>query len=162
LVWQPSDADEAALESIAAYRDEAHLENLRAPVALDATASAWPVERADAVMSINMIHIAPWAACLGLLEGSARLLPVGAPLVLYGPFVIDGDFVAPSNVEFDRRLRGENAAWGVRELRDVEKAAGTRGFRLERVVARPANNQVVLLRRTGGPTAESADRAGAA
>jgi hypothetical protein len=109
-----------------------------------------------------MIHIAPWAACLGLLEGSARLLPVGAPLVLYGPFVIDGDFVAPSNVEFDRRLRGENAAWGVRELRDVEKAAGTRGFRLERVVARPANNQVVLLRRTGGPTAESADRAGAA
>jgi hypothetical protein len=95
-----------------------------------------------------MIHIAPWTACLGLLDGSARLLSPNAPLILYGPFVIDGDFVAPSNVEFDRRLRQENTAWGVRELREVERAAETRGFRLDRVVARPANNQVVVFRRS--------------
>ena len=147
VVWQPSDADEGALASIRAYVDEAALQNLRSPLALDASASPWPIERADAVVSINMIHIAPWAACLGLLEGSASILHEGAPLVLYGPFVIDGDFIAPSNVEFDRRLRGENEAWGVRELRDVERAAAPRGFRLDRVVARPANNQVVVFRR---------------
>ncbi|HMI89688.1 MAG TPA: DUF938 domain-containing protein [Polyangiaceae bacterium] len=152
LVWQPSDADEGALDSIRAYCVEASLGNVRSPVWLDASASAWPIERADAVVNINMIHIAPWAACLGLLQGSARILAPGAPLVLYGPFVIDGDFLGPSNVEFDRRLRSENADWGVRELRDVESAAKECGFRLERVEARPANNQVVLLRRTGNAT----------
>jgi hypothetical protein len=148
LVWQPSDADEGALASIRAYCEEAALSNLLSPTLLDASGASWPIERADAVVSINMIHIAPWAACLGLLEGSARILPIEAPLVLYGPFVIDGDFIAPSNVEFDRRLRGENAAWGVRELRDVERAAAERGFRLDRNVARPANNQVVVFRRS--------------
>jgi hypothetical protein len=147
LTWQPSDADPAALDSIAAYCEDAGLANLRAPIALDASAATWPIARADAVVSINMIHIAPWTACLGLLEGGARILPTGAPLVLYGPFAIDGDFVAPSNLEFDRRLRGENATWGVRELRDVERAALTHGLRLERVVARPANNQMVVFRR---------------
>jgi hypothetical protein len=149
IVWQPSDADEGALASIRAYRDEADLGNLRAPVLLDASASAWPVDHADAVVSINMIHIAPWTACVGLFEGAARILQPGAPLVLYGPFAIDGDFVAPSNVDFDRRLRGENAAWGVRELRDVERGAVERGFRLDRVIARPANNQMVVFRRRG-------------
>jgi hypothetical protein len=150
LVWQPSDADEGALASIRAYCDEAALGNLRSPLLLDASATSWPIERADAVVSINMIHIAPWAACLGLFDGSARILPDEAPVVLYGPFAIDGDFIAASNVEFDRRLRSENAAWGVRELRDVERAAKERGFRLDRVVARPANNQVVVFRRQGG------------
>jgi SAM-dependent methyltransferase len=146
IVWQPSDADPEALESIAAYCKEAGIANLRAPIALDASAASWPIANADALVSINMIHIAPWAACLGLFDGGSRILSPGAPLVLYGPFVIDGDFVAPSNVEFDRRLRSENAAWGVRELREVERAAEERGFRLDRVVARPANNQVVVFR----------------
>jgi hypothetical protein len=148
LTWQPSDADEGALASIRAYCEEAALGNLLSPILLDANSTSWPIERADAVVSINMIHIAPWAACLGLCDGSARILPTEAPLVLYGPFVIDGDFIAPSNVEFDRRLRSENAAWGVRELRDVERAAVERGFRLDRVVARPANNQIVVFRRS--------------
>jgi SAM-dependent methyltransferase len=148
LVWQPSDADPGALASIRAYCEEANLDNLRSPVPLDASAPSWPIERADAVVSINMIHIAPWTACLGLLEGSARILSPDAPLILYGPFVIDGDFIAPSNVEFDRRLRSENPSWGIREMREVERAGEASRFRLERVVARPANNQVVVLRRT--------------
>jgi hypothetical protein len=147
LVWQPSDPDEGSRASIAAYREEAGLANLAAPLALDAIAADWPIERADGVVSINMIHIAPWEACGGLFAGGARLLAPEAPLVLYGPFAIDGDLIAPSNVDFDRRLRSENPAWGVRELRDVEGAAKERGFRLERVVPRPANNQVVIFRR---------------
>jgi hypothetical protein len=146
LTWQPSDQDDEALASIAAHRADAALANLRAPVRLDVTGE-WPLERADAVLCSNMIHIAPWAACLALLRGAARILSAGAPLVLYGPYSIDGDFTAPSNIAFDERLRAEDPAWGVRELREVERAAASEGLRLERVVPRPANNHVVVFRR---------------
>jgi hypothetical protein len=147
LTWQPTDLDDDARASIAAYRAEDGLPNLQAPLRLDASKDDWPVTRADAVVCINMIHIAPWAACLGLLRGAVRVLPPAGPLVLYGPFAIDGDFIADSNVAFDQRLRGENPQWGVRELREVERAATDVGLRLDRCVARPANNQVVVFRR---------------
>jgi hypothetical protein len=147
LVWQPTDVDLAALASIRAYREEASLSNVLEPMELDASAPTWPIDHADAVISINMIHISPFAACLGLLAGSARILPAGAPLVLYGPFIIDGDFQGASNVEFDRRLREENPAWGVRELGAVKAAAEERELVFDRVVQRPANNQVVVFRR---------------
>jgi SAM-dependent methyltransferase len=144
LIWQPTDLGDLA--SIEAHREEAGLANLRAPLRLD-TAADWPVTAADAVVCINMIHIAPWAACLALLRGAARVLPAAGPLVLYGPYSIDGDFTAPSNVAFDAQLRAQDPAWGVRELRDVERAAATEGLRLDRVVPRPANNHVVVFRR---------------
>jgi len=153
LDWQPSDVDPRALASIEAYRTESNLSNLLAPLSLDVSSDAWPIESAAMVLSINMIHIAPWQACLGLLCGAARVLQEDALLVLYGPFSIDGDYVAESNVAFDSRLRAENPSFGVRELRDVERAAQHAGFRLDRVVRRPANNQIVVFRRS------AADRA---
>jgi SAM-dependent methyltransferase len=149
LKWQPSDTDPSALASIAAHRSESGLANLEAPLSVDASSNAWPIEHAEAVVCINMIHIAPWAVCLGLIRGAARILPGRGPLVLYGPFSIDGDFTAPSNVAFDQRLRGENPEWGVRELRDVEAAAQRSGLTLERIVPRPANNHIVVFRRSG-------------
>jgi uncharacterized protein DUF938 len=152
LTWQPSDRDPDAVASIAAYRAEAGLENLAAPLVLDVESEPWPVERASAVLSINMIHIAPWSACLSLLAGAARALEHGAALILYGPFCFDGSFTAPSNAAFDQRLRGEDPAWGVRELRDVERAAEQRGFSLEKIVARPANNHVIVFRRSAVTT----------
>jgi hypothetical protein len=148
LTWQPSDLDPDNLASIEAYVGEAGLPNLRPPIRLDAAADDWPVVRVDAVVCINMIHISPWSACLGLLRGAGRVLPQGHPLVLYGPFAIDGDYTAASNVAFDQRLRQENAAWGVRELREVERAGLDAGLALERVVPRPANNHVVVFRRS--------------
>jgi hypothetical protein len=147
LTWQPSDLDAEALASIEAYGAEAGLTNLRPPVRLDAASAQWPLARADAVVCINMIHIAPWDACVGLLRGAGRVLPAGGPLVLYGPFSIDGDFTAPSNIAFDQRLRGDNPQWGVRELRDIERTAADAGFDLDRCVPRPANNHVVVFRR---------------
>jgi hypothetical protein len=147
LTWQPSDVDPDARASIAAYRSEGGLPNLQAPLRLDASEADWPIARADAVVCINMIHISPWAACLGLLRGAARVLPPAGPLVLYGPFSIDGDFIADSNIAFDQRLRAENPLWGVRELRDVQRAAADEGLRLDRCVPRPANNHVVVFRR---------------
>lgn len=146
LTWQPTDRDPDALASISAYVSDVALPNLLHPIALDVLALPWPVERAAAVACINMIHIAPWGACLALLKGARALLGEGAPLVLYGPYVIDGDFGADSNVAFDQRLRGENPEWGVRELRHVEHEANAVGLHLVSVVPRPANNHIVVFR----------------
>lgn len=148
LDWQPTDPSPDALASIESYRSEAALPNLRSPVTLDASSAEWPINEAAALVCINMIHIAPWSACLGLLEGARRVLPPGGPLVLYGPFSIDGDFTAPSNLEFDEQLRARDARWGIRELRDVQREALGRGLLLDRIVPRQANNHVVVLRRS--------------
>lgn len=148
LTWQPSDADPDALASIAAYREEAQLENLRAPVLLDVmSGGAWGVERADAIVCVNMIHIAPWAACEGLMKGAARLLGPGAPLYLYGPFRFDGGFSAPSNEAFDASLKARDPAWGIRDVGDVTALAAEHGFTREAVIPMPANNHSVIFRR---------------
>jgi SAM-dependent methyltransferase len=147
LVWQPSDPDPAALRSIEAWRASAGLANLRAPVMLDARSGGWPVEAADAILCINMVHISPWAATLGLLDGAARLLQPGAPLILYGAYRRSGVPTAPSNEEFDQSLRARNPEWGLRRLEDVAAEAEERGFTLERVAEMPANNLTVVFRR---------------
>lgn len=146
LTFQPSDPDPTARASIAAWRAEANLENLRPPLALDASAMAWPAARADAILCINMIHIAPWTATLGLFAGAARMLAAGGLLYLYGPYLVDGE-TAPSNRDFDRSLRDRDPQWGVRELREVEREAHARGFASHDVVAMPANNLSVMFKR---------------
>jgi hypothetical protein len=145
LTWQPSDLDPVALASIAAWRAEAKLPNLREPLRIDVTEPSWPLDRADAVTCINMIHISPWQATLGMLDGVVRL---GAPvLYLYGPYRFGGEFTAPSNAEFDRSLRARDSSWGVRDVRDIEAAASQRGFTLGEIVAMPANNHSLVFRR---------------
>jgi len=143
--WQPSDPDPAHRASVAAWTAE--VPNVRAPLDLDATRHLWPLARADAVLCVNMIHIAPWQACLGLLEGAAGVLPAGAPLVLYGPYRRGGAHTAPSNAAFDADLRARNPAWGVRDLEAVQAAAADAGFALAEVVEMPANNLTVVFRR---------------
>ncbi|MEA3003160.1 MAG: hypothetical protein QOH81_1948 [Sphingomonadales bacterium] len=147
LLWQPSDAEPAALRSIEAWRKSAGPPNLLAPVALDARSSAWPVEAAGALLCINMVHISPWAATLGLLDGAARLLAAGAPLLLYGAYRRAGVPIAPSNEAFDASLRARNPDWGLRRLEDVAAEAEGRGLVLERVVEMPANNLIAVFRR---------------
>jgi hypothetical protein len=119
--------------------------NLLEPVLLDAAAEAWPVAAADAILCVNMVHISPWAATHGLLRGARRLLPPGAPLILYGPYRRAGLPTAPSNEEFDASLRARDPQWGLRELETV--AAEADGFRLERAFEMPANNLTILFRR---------------
>lgn len=149
LVFQPSDPDPAARASIDAWAADASLPNLRPALALDAAPPAsWPIARADAVLCINMIHIAPWAAALGLMAGAARLLAEpGAPLVLYGPFRRGGAHTAPSNEAFDASLRAQDPRWGVRDLEAVAEAAAAAGFGPPEVVAMPANNLTLVFRR---------------
>jgi len=147
LVWQPTDPDAEARRSIAAHAARAQLPNLLPPLALDAAAAAWPVTQADAIVSINMIHIAPWSAAEGLMAGAARLLPPGSPLYLYGPFREHGRHTAPSNAAFDESLKARDPAWGVRDLDEVVALAGRHGLALSRTVAMPANNLSVVFRR---------------
>jgi hypothetical protein len=147
LAWQPSDASEAALASIAAWRADAQLANLGAPIALDVTAAVWPIAHADAIVCINLIHIAPWDAALGLVAGAARLLETGALLYLYGPYRFGGAFTAPSNAEFDRSLRERDPRWGVRDVDELARAAGVHRLALRGAVAMPANNHSLIFRR---------------
>ena len=147
LEWQPSDVHPDALASIAAWRDEAGLPNLRPPLVLDAAARDWPIGNADALLSINMVHISPWASALGLIEGAARLLPAGGPLILYGPWLKDDIETVDSNVAFDRDLRSRDPEWGLRRVEDFAAAADERGLRLHDTRAMPANNLMLLLRR---------------
>jgi hypothetical protein len=149
LTFQPSDPDADARASIDAWC--AGVANIRPALALDAAAD-WPLDRADAVLCINMIHIAPWAACEGLMRGAARILPPGAPLVLYGPFKRGGAHTAPSNAEFDDSLRARDPAWGVRDLEAVAAEAAHAGFGPPAITAMPANNLTVAFRRSPGGT----------
>ncbi len=151
IVWQPTERDPERLDVIAARRLAEGGPNLLAPLTLDASDPAgWPVARADAVLSINMIHIAPWAATVGLMAGAARVLAPGGLLLLYGPFRIGGAHTAPSNAEFDASLREREPSWGVRDIEAV--AAEARGFALAADVPMPANNRMMVFRRTT-PTA---------
>lgn len=147
LLWQPSDPALAALRSIAAHARAAALPNLQPPVRLDAGAAEWPVERADAMVAINLIHIAPWSVAEGLMAGAGRVLPAGGLLILYGPFTVDGAHTAPSNAAFDADLRERDPLWGLRDVDAVAAAGAGRGLRLIERVAMPANNLVLAFRR---------------
>jgi hypothetical protein len=147
LSFQPTDPDAAALASIAAWRGEALLANLLAPLMLNVMADDWPVLKADAALCINMIHIAPWEATAALMLGAARILPPDGTLFLYGPFKRGGVHTALSNAEFDASLQAQDARWGLRDLEAVAEIASAAGFAAPVVEVMPANNLSVIFRR---------------
>ena len=148
LDWQPSDPDPAGLVSIAAWSADAGLANIAPPLALDASAGEWSIERADAILCINMVHISEWAATVGLFTQGAKLLQKGAALILYGPYFRKDHPTAPSNAAFDESLRARNTGWGIRWLEDVTELAEIKGFALAEVREMPANNLTLVYRRT--------------
>ena len=148
LQWRPTDPDPDALASIAAWREQAGLPNLLQPLRLDASApDSWPVTRADVVIAINMIHISPWSATQGLMTGAGRVLPPGGLLVTYGPYLERDVPTALSNLEFDRYLKGRDAAWGLRDRDAVATAAASQGLALVERIAMPANNLTLVFRK---------------
>lgn len=149
LTWQPSDLDVEALASIDAYAAEAGLTNLLPAVIFDAARGKPPLASADALVCINMVHISPWEATVGLFRTAVRLLDEGAPLVLYGPFLEDDVETVASNLEFDRSLKARNPEWGLRQLADIDRLADQSGFSRTRRMEMPANN-LVLVYRNGG------------
>jgi len=151
--WQPSEFERALIGSIEAWRERVPSANLLPPVLLDACATVWPVEEAPpdppitAIVNINMIHIAPWEACLGLLAGAGRILPPYGILYLYGPYRRGGVHTVSSNEDFHRSLQARDPQWGVRDLDEVEAAANGEGLVLDQVIEMPVNNLSVVFRK---------------
>jgi SAM-dependent methyltransferase len=148
LTWQPTEPDADLLAAVTRRVGAAALANLRAPLRLDVLEPEWSVRSADAIVCINMIHIAPWAATEALMSGAARILARGSRLFLYGPYRREGRHTAPSNENFDRSLRARDPAWGVRDLEDVTRCARRCGFECADVVSMPANNFTVVFARS--------------
>lgn len=147
LLWQPSDLEADALASIRAWSEKGQAENLLPPIELDASSGRWPIQRADAVMCINMIHISPWAAAEGLLAGAGAILPQDAPLIVYGPFLEAELQTAESNLAFDASLKARNPAWGLRDRTELDKLADAAGFVRSARHVMPANNLMLVYRR---------------
>lgn len=149
VVWTPTDPDETARASIAAWRKDAGLSNLAAPLRLDAAdPSTWPAGPFDALVCINMVHISPWAATEGLMAGAASVLVTpGGLLALYGPYLEADTPLAPSNAAFDADLKQRNPDWGLRDRDVVVAEARRHGLTLTRRVEMPANNLMLLFRR---------------
>ena len=149
--WIPSDVNSQALESIVAWKNTCSLDNLELPLLIDVAQPGWQQQlvgrEINAIVNVNMIHISPWQACLGLLEGAGQILPNSGILCLYGPYKRDGEHTAPSNASFDRSLRDRNPLWGVRDLEAVVAAAAEQNLTLQQVIAMPANNLSVVFSR---------------
>lgn len=145
LTFVPSDPDAAARASVASWCGG--LANVAPPLAIDAAAGEWPIAAAEAVLCINMVHISPWEATVGLFRACAALLPPGAPLILYGPYREAGVETAESNLAFDQSLKARNPEWGLRDVADVDRLASEWGLERVRRVAMPANNLMLIYRK---------------
>jgi SAM-dependent methyltransferase len=147
LIVQPSDPDENARASIDAWVDDVKLPNLQRAARLDVISDEWPIQSAEAIVCINMIHISPWQATVCLMTGAARALANDGVLILYGPYKRDGAHTAPSNEAFDQDLRTRNPLWGIRDLETVVACAADHGFGAPVIVPMPANNLTLLFKR---------------
>ena len=153
LTWQPSDPDSDSRASTASWIKFTGLNNVLAPLDIDVCSGSWGVEKMapfDAIVSLNMVHIAPWAASLGLFAGAGRLLRAGGLLVIYGPFMRDGVHTSPSNAAFDESLKALNPSWGVRDIADLERVGGASRLRLRETIEMPANNRLVVFSNGSG------------
>lgn len=150
LIWQPSDLSPEARRSVSAWADYSGNSQFKAPVALDASQDQWPLEEGvmfDAILCINMIHIAPIEAAKGVIRGAERILKAGGILYFYGPFKRQGEHTAPSNEAFDQSLKSRDPAWGIRDLEEMETLGEASGLSLESLTQMPANNMSLVFRR---------------
>jgi hypothetical protein len=148
LNWQPTDVDAHCRRSISAWLATANLANVHEPLDLDVRTRPWPVPTPDAIVCINLIHIAPWSVATALFAGAGLALHEAGLLYLYGPYSVQRRHTAPSNAAFDSALRAQNPEWGLRDLEEVDSVAKQQGFKLAETIAMPANNFSVVFRRS--------------
>ena len=147
--FQPSDVEQAHLESIEAYRADLTSSNVAPAIPLDVAETPWPVPHSmDVILAINLIHISPWRCTLSIFEEGRKHLVAGGSIYLYGAFFQDDVVTAPSNLAFDAGLRARNSDWGVRRLEDVRQVAESQGFVLAHRQEMPANNLSLFWRLT--------------
>jgi len=149
VTWQPSDPDATHRESIDAWIEYAQVANVRPPLDIDVRREPWGVDAADAIVGINLVHIAPWAVAEALFAGAGKRLAPGGVLYLYGPYRRDGAHTAPSNEVFDRQLRAADAEWGVRDMEAVIALGAANGLTCDAPIPMPANNFSLVFRKQG-------------
>ena len=150
LTWLPSDPDSDSRASTASWIAFKGLNNVLAPLDIDVCSTQWGVEQMapfDAILSLNMVHIAPWVASLGLFAGAGRLLRDRGLLFLYGPFMHNGTHNAPSNAAFDESLKARDPSWGLRDIADLECVAAASGLHLRETIEMPSNNLTLVFSR---------------
>jgi len=148
LSFQPSDPDPANLESITAWTNRENVSNVLSPLPLNALTSDWDIDQPAAILCINMIHIAPWEATIGLFNNAAELLRPSAPLYLYGPYFRKGVETAQGNLDFERSLKSRNLQWGIRDVADIDALAAQSGFKRQNLIEMPANNISLIYHRS--------------
>jgi SAM-dependent methyltransferase len=149
--WLSCDISAEAVASATAWARASGQGNLLTPMVLDVAHTPWGLPAGfapDAIICINMIHIAPPAACQGLMTGASAVLAPGGVLYLYGPYKVAGAHTAPSNADFDRSLRARNPKWGIRDIEDVASLAEAHGLKLTETIDMPANNLSLVLEKT--------------
>jgi hypothetical protein len=151
LTWQPSDVDAGCRGSIARWIEAERVSNVRPPIALDMRERPWPIASANAIVCINVLHVAPWSTAVALFEGASDLLAANDVIVLYGPYRRGGRHTAPSNERFDASLRAHDPAWGVRDADDVTQLGARAGFERTEIIEMPANNLSLVFRRDAAP-----------
>lgn len=148
LDWQPSDPQPVNRQSIRSHSDDAELSNVAAPLDIDVTQMPWPIVEVEAIVCINMLHIAPWQAAIALFQGAAEVLARNSALVTYGPYRRGGQFTSGGDESFDASLRSQNVDWGIRNVEDLTALASEHQFTLTNTIAMPANNFTLLFSRS--------------
>ncbi|XP_064609768.1 methyltransferase-like 26 [Liolophura sinensis] len=155
VAWQPTELDPQCLDSIKAYIQHKKLHNVLEPFQVDARepVEGWAMGQLEAssfdfIISINLIHISPWSAAQGLFKGAGLLLKQNGYLFTYGPYAVNGSLTPDSNVMFDQSLKSRNSEWGIRDVEDLKKLAAQNGLSLEKMIDRPANNKVLVFKRS--------------
>ena len=147
LTWQPSEFKSELNQWIQSQLDQHSWPNIKAPLQLDVMQSPWPVDYADAVININMIHITPWTATEALFAGAGRILTSNGILFCYGPYRRFGGHTAPSNQAFDQQLRAQNPDWGIRDIEELEILANEAQLKLVEIIDMPSNNFSLIFRK---------------
>ena len=152
LVWQPSDLMAHHRASIEGWRSHLRLPprpawDLDAATDWAALPEVAALDDLQAVVAMNVIHIAPVSVLHGIIDGAGKSLSAGGLLILYGPFREDGAFNSEGDKKFDATLRAENPEWGLRDLKDVRDLAAKARFELAQRIEMPANNRILVFSR---------------
>ncbi|MEZ0121395.1 MAG: DUF938 domain-containing protein [Candidatus Reddybacter sp.] len=147
VIWQTSDQAEYHA-GINAWLDDSSASNLRRPLLLNVDMPEWPTAKVDAVFSANTCHIMGWASVVNMFSRLTDVLTAGGTLAIYGPFNYEGQFTSPSNANFDQWLKQRGAQQGIRDFEAVDKLASAAGMTLLEDNAMPANNRLLVWRKT--------------
>ncbi len=152
LTFQPSDYDVEVFDTIKKKRADASNKNIVDPIKIDLTdPDTWPrasEQLYDAIFVVNLFQVAPVSICDGIAQVADRVLSEEGFVAIYGPFKVDGTYTTESNAAFDQEILAPKIAeWGLKDVRDLQRAAEAHKIALKKIIDMPANNFILLFGR---------------